>query len=89
MTRDGDEAEVDELFVERVRGRTMHHFSITDADDVPRLLRKMADRIEQLGHIDVFDITFRQEGDEPDSPYTMTAYVSFDDEGEADAANGA
>lgn len=72
-----DNSEQDSKFAERVRGWHMNHFSITDADNVPRLLRKMADRLQQLGEIEVFDITFRQEGDEPDSPYTMTAYISF------------
>jgi hypothetical protein len=62
----------------RVRDWTANHFTISDTGpDVTRLLRKVADALQELGQVEVLDITFCQEveGSEPEAK--MTIYLAF------------
>jgi hypothetical protein len=62
-----------------------NHFSVTDADnDTPSLLRKVATAINQLGNVEIHDITFCiGEGTEGNEA-TVTVYFSFSDDGDGD-----
>ena len=65
-------------FPERVRCWTIHHFTISDSEPhVSRLLRKVADSIDKLGDVEVFDITFCAEIGGATPEIRMTTYVSF------------
>lgn len=48
-----------------------------DQDDVPALLRRLADSIEELGDVDVSDITFHNDFDPAGDPYLhMVVYYT-------------
>lgn len=65
-------------FTEKVRGWKVNHFSISDEDnDVPRLLRQVADTMEQLGTIDVQDVTFCVQTEGGSLECEMTVYFDF------------
>ena len=58
---------------------TINHFSQSnpageDQGDVPALLRRVADRIEALGDVDVQDITFSAGVTEAEDDLTVTVY---------------
>lgn len=65
----------------------MHHFSVTNAEgNVARLLRKIVETIEQLGEVEVHDVTFCAEVVDGTFPVTMTVYLSFpEDDGDDDS----
>jgi len=67
--------------ISRVRRSNSHHFSITDSEaNAPRLLRKVADAIEELGEIELLDVTFCVETEGSQFEATMTVYLGFPDE---------
>jgi hypothetical protein len=69
---------MDEGWKDQVREWTSNYFSITDEDgDAVGLLRKVADAIEQLGDIEVLDVTFMSDPDRVDA--TVTVYFTFDE----------
>ncbi|MDA0179237.1 hypothetical protein OJ997_02925 [Solirubrobacter phytolaccae] len=58
---------------------TIHHFSQSNPVGpgqgfVPALLRRVADSIEELGDVDVQDITFSSEVTGEEDDLTMTVY---------------
>jgi len=60
---------------------SVFHFSQSNPaghgqDDVPALLRRVADSVERLGEVDVLDITFRTAPGESGDDLTMTVYYS-------------
>ncbi len=64
--------------IERARGWTCHQFAVSDLEaDVPRLLRRVADAIEELGEIDILDVTFCLELEGPEIEAKMAIYFSF------------
>ncbi|MEA3075882.1 MAG: hypothetical protein QOF60_790 [Actinomycetota bacterium] len=66
--------------IERARGWTCQQFAVSDSEaDVPRLLRKVADAIEELGDIDILDVTFCLEVEGPETEAKMAVYFSFSD----------
>ena len=60
-------------FVDDVHGWTMHHFSIAKGSPT-EVLRAVADAIDQLGDVNVFDITYKKDFDDKKS---MTVYFAF------------
>ena len=73
--------------IERAKGWTCRHFAISDAEaDVPRLLRKVASAIEELGEIEILDVTFCLEVEGSSFEATMAVYFSFLDDTDAEAA---
>ena len=63
---------------EKARDWKCNNFSITEqGGDRVALLRKVAATIEQLGDIEVLDITYRRPPDPPDMELTMTVYFYF------------
>jgi hypothetical protein len=70
--------EEDDDFKERVSGWTAHHFSITDKENnVPHLLRRVADSLERLGDIQVHDMTFCVQSEGPALECQITVYLEF------------
>ncbi len=62
----------------RVKNWTCQQFAISDADaDVPRLLRKVAAAVEELGGIEILDITFCLEVESATFEAKMAVYFSF------------
>lgn len=58
---------------------TIFHFSQSNGKgpgqgDVPALLRRVADSVEELGDVDVQDITFASEVTAGEDDLTMTVY---------------
>ena len=58
---------------------TINHFSQSnpmgsDQGDVPSLLRRVADSIEELGDVQIEDITFGTAVGDPEDNLTMTVY---------------
>lgn len=71
-----------ESWIDEVRGWTANYFSVTDVDgNVSEVLRKIAASIDELGAIEVLDVTFCSDPDEED--VSMTVYFRFDDEDES------
>jgi hypothetical protein len=65
-------------WIDQVREWTAHYFSVTDEDgDVPAMLRKVADSLDQLGEVEVLDVTFLSDPDEAEA--TMTVYFRFEE----------
>jgi hypothetical protein len=67
----------------------LYHFTVAtargfDQDDVATLLRRVADALDQLGAVDVHDITFHVDWTEDGSWPSMTVYYEVDDD-EVDA----
>ena len=63
---------------EEVRNWTCHDLAITEhAGDAAALLRKAADAIEQLGDIEILDITYRRPADPPALELTVSVYFYF------------
>ncbi len=78
----GEAGEIDQVIApvtaSDIRAWTCNHFSISEAQgEVARLLRKVADSIDELGNIEILDVTFNSEtvGRDPDA--TVTVYFSF------------
>jgi hypothetical protein len=83
------ESGVGGAWVDRVRGWTAHHFSISDADaDIPRLLRKIADAIDELGDVEVFDVAVSQQVEGPTFTSKATVYFSYRDEQDDEDESG-
>ncbi|MCY1078897.1 hypothetical protein [Archangium lansingense] len=60
---------------EQSRNWICNQFSITNHDgDTVTLLRKLADSIEQLGAVDIMDITYRRPPDPSITEITVTVY---------------
>ncbi|MFF4413492.1 hypothetical protein ACFYY8_13245 [Streptosporangium sp. NPDC001559] len=56
---------------------TMHHFSQA-GDNVPGLLRKVAESIEELGEVEVHDLILHTEiGCEDGNEYSVTVYFGY------------
>ena len=58
---------------------TAEHFSLGNPDgpgqdDLPALLRRVADELEQLGHVDVQDLVLHPETNEFGDCHSMTVY---------------
>ena len=71
--------------IAQVRGWTCQQFAISDAEaNVPRLLRKVADAIEELGEIEILDVTFCLEVEGPGVEAKMAVYLSFPEPEAAD-----
>jgi len=69
-----------------VKGWTCQQFAMSDAEaDVPRLLRKVAGAIEDLGDIDILDVTFCLEVEGPHFEAKMAVYFSFPDDAESNS----
>jgi hypothetical protein len=67
-----------ESWVDQVRGWTANYFSVTEGDgDVVALLGKVAESLEQLGDVEVLDVTFLSDPDEAEA--TMTVYFRFEE----------
>lgn len=63
---------------EQARNWTCNNFAITEhGGDAAALLRKVADAIEQLGEIEIMDITYRRPTDPPALELTVTVYFSY------------
>lgn len=69
--------------IARVKQSRYHSFTLNDTDEeVPRLLRNVADVIEELGDVTVRDLTYCLNMDSPDPETRITVYVVFDEENE-------
>lgn len=78
MVSDERRRPVSEERIDRMRGWTCQQFAINDAEaNVPRLLRKVADAIEDLGDIDILDMTFCMEVEGPGFEAKMAVYFAF------------
>lgn len=63
---------------EEARNWTCHNLAITEhGGDAAALLRKAADAIEQLGDIEILDITYRRPTDPPALELTVSVYFYF------------
>ena len=63
---------------EQAKSWTCNNVSITDhGGDTVTLLRKLANTIEQLGNIEIMDITYRKTTDRSASEITVTVYFYF------------
>ena len=63
---------------EKARNWKCNHLAITEhSDDTAALLRKVADAIEQLGDIEILDITYQQPTDPPARELTVSVYFTF------------
>jgi hypothetical protein len=63
---------------ERARNWTCQNLTVTEhGGDAAALLRKIADAIEQLGDIEILDITYRRPADPPALELTVTVYFYF------------
>lgn len=63
---------------EKARNWTCHNLAITEhSGDAAALLRKAADAIEQLGDIEILDITYRRPTDPPALELTVSVYFYF------------
>lgn len=73
--------------IERAKGWTCQQFAISDAEaNVPHLLRKVADAIEELGDIEILDVTFCLEVEGSSFEAKMAVYFSFPEGPEAETA---
>lgn len=62
-------------WIEQVDSWRSNHFAISDFEaNISRLLRTVADAIDELGSIDVMDITFCREVEGPEFSARMTVY---------------
>ncbi len=71
--------------IAQVRGWTCCHFTICDSEaDVPRLMRKVADELDELGDIRILDVTFclQTEGPGPTFEAEMSVYLAFPEDEE-------
>ena len=72
---------------EQARNWTCQNLSITEhGGDAAALLRKIADAIEQLGDIEILDVTYRRPADPPALELTVTVYFYFRSEPRESAA---
>jgi hypothetical protein len=73
-----------------VAGWTANSFSQTrSADEVPQLLREVADSIEQLSPVEVLDLVGTSSvNDDGSEEYTVTVYVNLDVESESESESG-
>lgn len=70
--------ETSESLREQARRWTCNQFAITDHDgDTAGLLRKAASSIEQLGPIDILDITFSKDSGPSSNEVTVTVYFTL------------
>lgn len=57
---------------------TANHFTISDTEaNVPRLLRKVADSIDQLGDIEILDLCFSNQVEGKFLQSKLTVYFAF------------
>jgi hypothetical protein len=62
----------------QVRGWTANHFTISDHEaNTPRLLRKIADAIEELGEIEILGVTWARELEGPTEQTKMSVFFKF------------
>lgn len=60
---------------------TCHHFSLSDNEEnTPRLLRKLAAAIEELGDIQLLNIAFSLQTEGPDFEVRATVYFDFNED---------
>jgi len=72
---------------EQARNWTCQNLTITEhGGDAAALLRKIADAIEQLGDIEILDVTYRRPADPPALELTVTVYFYFRSEPRESAA---
>lgn len=72
-------AENSDAFAAQVRDWSCHHFSITESDgETSRLLRKVADAIDQLGNANILDITYSPAADPGFEQVSATVYLTFE-----------
>lgn len=63
---------------EDARNWKCHNLAITEhRGDAAALLRKAADAIEQLGDIEILDVTYRPPADPPALELTVSVYFYF------------
>ena len=68
-------------WTEQVEGWRCNHFTISERTaNVSRLLRKVADALDELGAIDVLDVTFCTEVDAPQIHAKMSVYFVSKDQ---------
>jgi hypothetical protein len=81
---DGSSASVnppDSSWMAQVKNWKANHFTISDAEaNVPRLLRRVAASIEELGPIEVLDLTFSNQVEGRAFESKVTVYFSFPDQ---------
>ena len=81
---DGSSASVnppDSSWMAQVQKWKANHFTISDAEaNVPRLLRRVAASIEELGPIEVLDLTFSNQVEGRAFESKITVYFSFPDQ---------
>lgn len=71
----------DPNWLSQVRGWTCNHFSIHSSEgDLVWLLRELAERVSQLGDVDVLDVVIAHEWEDGVSGLTGTVYLAFNDE---------
>jgi len=74
-------------FREKARNWKCNNFSITEhGGDAAALLRKAAGAIEELGDIEILDVTYRRPEDPPALELTVTVYFYFRSEPRESAA---
>ncbi|MEV4181309.1 hypothetical protein AB0J28_07665 [Streptosporangium canum] len=61
---------------------TMHHFSQANPEgpgqeDVPALLRRVADTIESLGDVEIYDVIMHDEITEDGNQPSLTVYFDY------------
>lgn len=72
---------------EEARNWKCNNLSITEhGGDAAALLRKVADAVEQLGDIEILDVTYRRPADPPALELTVTVYFYFRSETRESAA---
>src|SRR4051794_17454545 len=72
---------------EKARNWKCNNFAITEhGGDAAALLRKAADAIEQLGDIEILDVTYRRPTDPPALELTVSVYFYFRSEARESAA---
>lgn len=65
-------------FAEQARGWVVHHFTVSEpSDQVEVLLRRVADRLEELGPVSVLDLTFCLEVESGYPETRITVYFDF------------
>lgn len=68
----------EQTWTDQVREWTANYFSVSDADgNVAEVLRKIAASLDELGAVEVLDVTFCSDPDEED--VTMTVYFRFEE----------
>ena len=62
----------------QVRNWTVNHFTISDEEaNTPRLLRKIADAIEELGNVEIMGVTWARDLEGPAEQTKMSVFFKF------------